>query len=347
MRRFRSMEKAMRRFPWVMACAALLTTMAARPFGLTEADQPAYQRYLNANLPRALAISPDGIGWSGDAGTIEAARAQALAACAGVAGHPCALYAENLETVWPSARRAPPPAPPSTPLISGPGYGFVADARYIWHGPASARGVYVWSHGFDGGDVDNRGRQPPSHVRAFNNAGFDIVRFDRDPAQDHQRDVMADALRQGLAELRRRGWRQIVASGESRGGWNSLQALASPGTADVVIAFSPAAHGDFPGDLVLVQQTDLWQLLHDARSPAARVAFVQFCDDPYSAAPEQRLALLDAQLRPRVGRLLVIDRPAGFSGHYASAEPEFAAEYADCLLHFALDARPPSACGTP
>lgn len=343
----------MRRLAYLFAIVCFAGPVAAQtsarppPF-LTADIQQAYLRYLNLNLPRAFAVAPaGGCGWYGGAGTIEAARANALQSCAATVGSGCVLYAENLETVWPPARRAPPPPPPSTPLVAGPGYGFVADARYVWHGPAAARGLYVWSDGFDGREVDVRGLQPQSHVRAFNNAGFDVIRFDRDPNFDHQRDLMAANLEAGLVTLRRQGWKLIVAGGQSRGAWNSMQTLAMPGVADVVIAIAPAAHGSDAGDLIGGQETDLWQLLHDARSPTTRVAFVQFADDPYSAMPERRVALVDAQLRPRVGPVLVIDRPAGITGHGGGGNPAFAARYADCLLHFATDASPPSACGAP
>jgi hypothetical protein len=318
------------------------------PAFLTAAGQQVYQRYLNFNLPRALAVSPaGGYGAYGGVGTIEAARDKAMQSCAAKTPSGCALYAENLETVWPSARRPPPPPAPAAPLITGPGYNFIADARYIWHGPAAARGMYVWSDGYGGPVSDARGVQPQSHVRAFNNAGFDVVRFERDPHQDHQRDLMAANLAAGLTALRRQGWKVIVAGGQSRGAWNSLQTLAAPGVADVVIAVSPGAHGTDSGNMVTRQETDLWQLLHDARSPTTRVAFVQFADDPYSAMPERRVALVDAQLRPRVGQVLVIDRPAGITGHGGGASYAFAARYGDCLVHFATDASPPSACGAP
>lgn len=340
------------RLAYVLAVVSLAGPAAGQtgplPPSLPVAAQQPYLRYLNANLPRAFAVSPGGgYGWYGGAGTIEAAREKAMQSCAAKAAIGCGLYAENLETVWPSARRAPPLPAPSAPLIGGSGYSFVADARYIWHGPAVARGLYVWSHGFGGTAADSRGAQPQSHVRAFNNAGFDVVRFERDPNADHQRDLMAENLEAGLLTFRRQGWKLIVAGGQSRGAWNSMQMLAKPGVADVVIAVSPGAHGTNAGDMITRQETDLWQLLHDARSPTTRVAFIQFAQDPYSALPERRLALIDTQLRPRVGPVLVIDRPAGIIGHGGGSNSAFAAAYADCLLHFAVDPRPPSACGAP
>ena len=53
----------------------------------------------------------------------------------------------------------------------------------------------------------------------------------------------ANWLRDDLAELRRRGYRQVVVAGQSRGGWDALMILNQAGLADVVIAIAPAAHG--------------------------------------------------------------------------------------------------------
>jgi hypothetical protein len=317
------------------------------PF-LPPAGQQAYLRYLTSNLPRAIAISPGGgYGFYGGIGTLEAARDKAVQSCTDKGGTGCAIYAENLQTVWPTARIEMPPPPPSAPLISGTGYNFTADNRYVWSGPARARGVYVWAHGYGGSTVDARGMQPQAHVRTFNNVGFDVVRFDRDPIYDGDRDRMAANLEAGLQALRRQGYRMVIAGGQSRGAWNSLQTLSTPGVADVVIAVSPAAHGTDAGNMVLRQETDLWQLMHDAHAPETRVAIVQFDQDPYSAKPERRVALVESQLRPRVGPVLVIDRPSGLTGHGAGANVAFAQGYADCLLHFALDTTPRSACATP
>jgi hypothetical protein len=318
----------------------------AVPF-LAATGRNLYAGFLLANLPRAFAFAPGGAaGWA-NGRTIEEARERALKSCADKGGQGCALYAENLEVVWAGARRAMPPPPPPAPLLSGPGYAFVPDARYIWHGPAKARGLYVWSHGFGGAALDARGMQPQPHVRAFNNAGFDVVRFERDPYYDIDKDRMAENLRAGIVQLRAQGWGRVVAGGQSRGAWNSLQLLAWPGVADVVIAIAPAAHGTDAGNMAIRQETELWSLLHAAAAPSTRVAFVQFAGDPYSAQPERRVALVESQLRPRVGPVLVIDRPAGLTGHGAGANPAFANSYAACLLRFATDPAPPSTCPAP
>jgi len=308
---------------------------------LPKSVQRAYvDRYLAGNVPRAFAIDSSGhYGWAVGATSLETARSRALEFCAKTAVTACQLFAEDLSIVWPghnSSAAAPPP-----PSITGRGYEFVPDRRYVWHGPQAARGVYVWSHGR--GETDARGHQPQPHVRLFNNAGFDIIRFDRELAWD-EKNRAAGWLREGLAKLRASGYRVIIAGGQSRGAWNSLQMLDTPGRADVVIAISPAAHGTEPGSVALRQGPELWTMLHEAQSPTTRVAFVQFRDDPFADDGDDRAKKFRTLLFPKIAAGLIIDRPEGFKGHGAGAQPKFAEIYGTCLLDFALKPSPPQAC---
>ncbi|MBV8523409.1 MAG: hypothetical protein JOY71_15010, partial [Acetobacteraceae bacterium] len=182
---------------------------------------------------------------------------------------------------------------------------------------------------------DLRGAQPPPYVRAFNNAGFDVVRFDRSPLGDEPNRA-AGWLRDGLTALRRLGWRVVVAGGESRGGWTSLQILNTPGLADAVIAISPAAHGSGGSLRLLAQTDDFRRMLDEAASSRSRVAFVQFQGDFYIGSADARRNLVEQILRPKAGALLVIDRPDGFIGHRAGDDLRFAERYGINLLRFVL-----------
>jgi dienelactone hydrolase len=237
-----------------------------------------------------------------------------------------------------------PTAPVPGPLVQTANYGFVPDTHFVWHGPASAAGVIVWAHGKSGMvGTDVRGTPAPAYLHAFNAAGFDVVRFERAPFAD---DTLRAAawLRDGLRDLRARGWKRIVAAGQSRGAWTSLQILDTPGLADAVIAISPAAHGGAGSPHLLAQDDDLRAMFSDAATPAARVAFVQFREDPFIGDADTRIRLLDRDLRPRVAAVLVIDRPDGFTGHGAGNDDAFATRYGGCLVRFVTAPRPPSAC---
>ncbi len=268
---------------------------------LDAAGRASYANFLMVNLPRAFAAGGQGaFGWQGGRGTLETARAKALESCAAKGAADCTVYAENLDVVWQG--RAPQAVAAPGPFTSTWNYSIVPDNRYFWHGPAAAVGVYVWGHGFGmmngaGALADARGLQPQPHVRVFNNVGFDVVRFDRDPNAD-ARDRAAGWLEEALLNLRRRGYRRIVVGGQSRGGWNSLQMLAHAGLADAVVAISPAAHGSGGSTNLTAQYDDLRQLVDAVPQASTRLAFVQFKADPYAGDLSGRKALIE-RLRPR------------------------------------------------
>lgn len=296
---------------------------------LDGAGRAAYRIFLLADLPRAFAIGEHGqVGAAAGALNAAEARLHALQACQRNGATAPRLYAQDLAVVW----AAPAPPPPSTlaPLIDTWNYAFNPDPRFFWQGPTRARGVYVWAHGTSS---DPFGLQPPPHVRAFNNAGFDIVRFDRVPnADDVDRATLW--LRAGLRTVRQMGWRHVIAGGHSRGAWNCLQILKTADLADAVIADSPAAHGMAGGFFMSSQTDDLRQIVNGVPPSRTRLAFIQFQDDPYIGDPDSRRHLID-KLRTRLGGLVMIDRPPGFSGHFAARGLEFGVGFGNALLKVA------------
>lgn len=305
----------------------------------------AYANFLITGLPRAFALSRDGkIGWQ-SGGKPEEVREKALASCARKGGQECAIYAEDLQVVWqgraPQALSAVP-----GPLFGGDGWEFVPDQRYIWRGPAAARGVYVFGHGKaadNQGRRDARGSQPHPYVRHFNNNGFDIVRFDRAPVTDYT-DAAAAWLRDGLRKIRAQGYRMVIVGGQSRGAWNSLQILDTPGLADVVIAVSAATNGEDAGRQASYGQAELYRMFSAANAPATRVAIVQFRDDPFEHDPEKRFRSADDLLRPKVAALLKIDQPEGVKGHGGGYSQVFGEHFAGCLYRFATANPVPAGC---
>ncbi|MGI3778909.1 MAG: hypothetical protein ACRYGC_16585 [Janthinobacterium lividum] len=265
--------------------------------------------------------------------------AAALAACARPAAPPCALWADGLSVVAPGHESTP--APPPATLRDTWNYALAPDPRFLWHGPASAAGVVLWAHGRTSGQ-DSRGLQPPPFLRPFNAAGFDVVRFDREPAAD-DRDRAAGWMRDSLALLRRLGYRRVVAAGQSRGAWNALQTLDTPGLADAVIALSPAAQGSAAGANLGSQDDELRRLVRAAAPSATRLAVAQFADDPFAADEDDRARRL-SDLRPALGALLLVDRPPGLHGHGAGLDPVFAARFGACLLRFVTAPDSPAAC---
>ncbi|WP_270937101.1 hypothetical protein [Falsiroseomonas oryzae] len=307
---------------------------AARPPHIPPEGRADYRRFLMQPTPRVFALAPDGAwGWAAaidDDGA--ATEARALENCARWGGRGCRVYARDLSVVWPGLEASPPSAP-GAPLRREPGWLLAADARFLWQGPERARGAYLWAHGRSPGGADSRGSQPQPHVRAFNNAGYDVIRFDRDPATD-ETEAGAAWMRQALAELRRRGYARVVAGGQSRGAWNALQALDTPGLADAVIAIAPAAHGPRGSPAQAWALDDLRRIVASARSTGTRVAVANFAGDEFDPDPDQRAAILGV-LTGRSAGFLLLDRPAGIRGHGGGTDWRFTQRYAPCLLDFA------------
>ncbi|WP_203075201.1 alpha/beta fold hydrolase [Falsiroseomonas ponticola] len=329
--------------PLVNPAAEALLDTAAVP-GLGRNGQAELARTLLRNLPRAFAIGPGGAYASRAGNAAPAVVAQAaLEACqAHTPGRsPCQLWLRDLEIVFPGREWAPAP-PPADAGWREPLRETVPDPRFLWWGPGRARGVVLWAHGRGPSGEDSRGRQPQAWLRHLNHAGFDIWRFDREPEADTVRRA-AGWMRADLAALRAQGYRRVVAAGQSRGGWNALQALDTPGLAEVTIAIAPAALASMDEAGQARQMAALRAVLAGAVPGQARVAVANFRDDPFDGLPEERAAALRA-LAPALRAFLLIDRPEGLAGHAAGASTAFAQRYGPCLLRFVVEDSPPSSC---
>jgi hypothetical protein len=342
---------AMRRLVLLLLLLLAAPALAQAPLlelpqapGLREADRGNVARFLRMNLPRALAFGPDGaFGWHAG-GPMEELEQKALESCQRRSGGaPCRIHARDLSVVAEGQAWAA-PEPPSGARFTSWNHETLPDARFLWWGPERARGVLVWAHGRNARGADSRGSQPQSWTRRFNNAGFDVWRFDRHPATDATTRA-ADWLRADLEELRRRGYRRIVMAGQSRGGWNTLMTLATPGLVDVAIAIAPAAHGESGAPNHHARQIDDLRAVLAAAGAArqVRLAVANFRDDPFDAAPDLRAEIL-RDFAPRAAAFLLIDRPEGLAGHGAGATVTFNDRFSLCLYRFATAEQPPRDC---
>lgn len=169
-------------------------------------------------------------------------------------------------------------------------------------------------------------------MKAFSDAGFDIVRFERDPAHDKDNFLAKQRLRSGLTYLRRLGYAKLVVSGQSRGGWNALQMMMLPGLEDAVIAISPTAFGggqQAAADMRNAMGTHIAE-------PHTRLAFVQFEDDPFAGDEAFRTVMVEDHWAPQLGDVLMIDRPPGFHGHGGGNGEAFRKAYGACLVRFVM-----------
>ncbi len=313
--------------------------------GLRPGGQLELSRTLLRNLPRVFVIGPGGAyaARSGPA-PVEELERLALEACRQFsrAHAPCTPWLRDLDIAWPGREWSP--APPPDDAAFGDALRItLPDPRFLWWGPGRARGVLLWAHGRNPAGADSRGSQPQAWVRQFNNAGWDIWRFDRAPETDFTR-AAGVWLRQDLAELRRRGYARVAAAGQSRGGWNALQALDTPGLTEATIAIAPAALADMEPAAQAAQLAALQRLVERATGAAGtRVAVANFRGDPFDGLPEQRAAALRG-LAGRTAAFLLIDRPERIEGHGGGGSRAFAERYGACLFLFATAAVPRAAC---
>lgn len=320
-----------------------LLDLPATP-GLAANDRASIERFLRMPLPRVLAFGPNGAtGWQTLGGTAEEVERRAIESCQRrTNGAPCQVAVRDLAVVLPGRAWAPPEAPAAMRIASW-SHETLPDPRFIWWGPEQARGVLVFAHGRAARGGDSRGGQPQGWTRHFNNAGYDVWRFDRHPNSDEAVPA-ASWLRADLAELRRRGYRHVVMAGQSRGGWNTMMVLDTPGLADVHIAIAPAAHGDLGSANHGRQLDDLRGIIAAAAgAPRARLAIANFRDDNYDAEPERRGALF-RELGARANAFLFIDRPEQPTGHGGGGTTAFNDRFGACLLRFATVTPPPTGC---
>jgi hypothetical protein len=328
---------------WLLTTPALAQAppILQAPPGLDARGQAGYQQFVHQNHPRAFAASPEGrwgSAWGDNAQGTAADRA--LAGCRRNS-QACVLVVRDNAIVAPG-REWTPPAPPAR-FSGGIAYDIIPDPRFLWWGAARAQGVFVWGHGRGAGD--SRGLQPQPYTRWFNNAGFDVMRFDRHPNSDDP-DRAAAWLRESLAALRAAGYRRIIVGGQSRGGWNALMMLAYPGLADGVVAMAPARHGDGAiGNANYPRATaDFRELMEKASDRRARVVIAGFTGDNFVPDPDARSALVKELLPSRVGRVLWLDRPEGISGHGAGSSSQFNDRFGACILRFVTTENPPPGC---
>jgi pimeloyl-ACP methyl ester carboxylesterase len=218
--------------------------------------------------------------------------------------------------VWVSA----PAFASGTEFVRAPGFAFA--------GPVAAKGVLVWVPGTYGKDRTGP-PDTPDFVGREAASGMDVWCFNRDRGNDPL-DSGAKILAYEIQTLRDQGYREVVVAGHSRGAWIALTALAHPGLADAVVAFSPAAHGT--REERKAQAMADWTALWDAAvNNGTRVVLVQFLDDPYDPDPALRLAIARTRLR---ANLMSIFEPAEPKGHAGVYEPAFDEHFGAAIAGF-------------
>jgi len=280
----------------------------------------------------ALSQDRDGRGaWGMSSGhpDVASAREAALQLCRGSAAGarggplqaPCRLVATNGEVEGQAAV-------PMQRAGIGP---FRRSPLHLFRGPGAASGVVVWAHGYGGSEHDARGEPAPGFVSALNNAGYDVLRFDRHPGDDTLAQALP-TLMAGLPALR--PYARVILAGQSRGGWQALLAAAqAPALVDGVIAIAPAAHGEAGGESrSALALEDFRRHLAGLAAAAPRILVAVFDGDEFDPGPAARAALVAEAARGRAAPMLAIWPQGGIGGHSGGQGWRFTRDFAGCVL---------------
>lgn len=205
-------------------------------------------------------------------------------------------------------------------------------------GPETAKGAVIWNHGVNFLLGTEGSAAPlPHFLTLFQKAGWDVFRLLRPRMSEEPRGSSAE-IAATAERLKRQGYAKIVLAGQSGGAWLSLMAAGQSEAIHAVIANAPAWYGtDRPTYLmngfVLMDHIDAIR--------RGRIMISYFTDDPYDPGGrgETSEQLLAAHGVPH----LVLDRPAGFSGHFAGNSALFERRFGACMLAVAGDGPMPSA----
>jgi len=198
-------------------------------------------------------------------------------------------------------------------------------------GPARAKGVIVWSHGRSRNSEDSTAPTPP-YLDIPRAAGWDVMRFDRLRVEDTL-DASSRRLAGYAAQLKRRGYRQVVLAGQSFGGFLSLMAADASNDVDAVIATAPAAYGQFDDDNDLWREnaTRLYPLLASVKRARVMLFYFHGDDfDPGGRGDRSREILASKHLG-----YAVVDQPLYLTGHWAASTGLFMRRFGTCVRDFA------------
>lgn len=301
------------------------------------------QDFLGERANRAIAVSDKGSYGTGFGFTkLDDATETALKNCRTRGerenlGTDCKLYAVNTKIVYPGAEYA---LPPLDIKICD----FTFRNEYVFYGPRRAKGIIVWGHGF-GKKCQTQNRASPwPFVNRFNLAGWDILQFDRDPCYDDDINWAIGKLTQSVPMLRDAGYRTIVLGGQSRGAWQSLEAVRRGKITNLVsgvIAVSPARNGE--NTAALQKQPDEWrQLIDGFDAGPIRICVLFFDKDSFNpAAAYQTQYAREGLSAKKIDNVLIYEsdpailkEASGQNGHYGAGSAKFTAKYSPCLIRF-------------
>lgn len=322
----------------IVAVVALVLAASATTGGAQPAAPPlnaeaarSFTEFQNVGPHRAFVVGPDGKPnwWAGASGPSPGATvATALKRCAErvMQAPGCTLHVVNNYTVTGQDWQQLVPARAADAADIGR---LRPQPYWSMRGPQLATGLIVWSHGYMAGK-NATDSAPQSWIGRFTRMGYDLYRFDREWIADWASDAtsLADAVRKARAM----GYRRIVLAGQSAGAWVSLAALQRGAPVDGVISIAAAHHGEVIKMRDHTRARSDWQHVIEGLKPGAKVVLVNFADDSYDVGGRMDDA---RSIFARSGvDAVIVDSPAGLTGHGAGSTTAFGRKFGPCLQSF-------------
>jgi pimeloyl-ACP methyl ester carboxylesterase len=221
-------------------------------------------------------------------------------------------------------------------------------------GPSEAKGVIYFILGWTNRATLGSYHLTPYFMKSLSESGWDIIAAKIPPelttnprATGLYHDVAPSMIRGRLRELKSDGYRRIVLGGHSWGGWITL--LTGQGnstTVDALLMSAPSVgprvrEGRGPNPFFQKNFSEFPGLAKGINTPLILMLYSQDEEDPGGRAEIVTKALEQKNV-PHV----VIDRPAGFTGHFAGWLPLFDYIYGRCISAF-LDSQKSETCQRP
>jgi hypothetical protein len=213
-------------------------------------------------------------------------------------------------------------------------------------GPEKSKGViyYIRGWGFQtrkgprGGYLIDDFQTAPYFMKSLSEAGWDVIagKYPNVPVAGRSSEFVdrAAAYVSGrVRELKKMGYRRVVLSGQSWGGWISLLVARGQGPGpDALLLTAPTTWGTRvllsgkPNPNFTKGITQLRPLLEAVRVPTVLSVFA---NDPFEAG-ERGLMTREILTRKKIPHL-VLNKPAGFGGHTSASLPVFDYAFGACI----------------
>jgi pimeloyl-ACP methyl ester carboxylesterase len=213
-------------------------------------------------------------------------------------------------------------------------------------GPSEAKGLIYFIKGF-GAETSAEWRLVPYFLVSLNADGWDVIIDRIRPGYQPDRTIqwpqrrrleIAQAVSEAerrISSLKKLGYKKMMGAGHSFGAWTLLEISSrNPSLLDRLILSAPSAHSrplTNKGERNVLH----YELPSDSAARFGRLripAFVMmFKGDEYEAPGRA-----DAVKRVTVGNksIFLVNRPDGFTGHFAAWSPIFDVIHEDCLKAF-------------